>query len=97
MVSRSFGAPVTRGVELAEAVTQFASRGAEKLRAKEAAAGALVVFIATSPFRKQDLSIRVRSRCLWSGRRPTPACWSLRHSQACARSTDAACGTPRLA
>lgn len=39
MVSRSFGAPVTRGVELAEAVTQFASRSAEKLRAKEAAAG----------------------------------------------------------
>lgn len=54
MVSRSFGAPVTRGADLAGAITQFASRAAEKLRAQELAAGEILVFIATSPFWRDD-------------------------------------------
>lgn len=52
MCSRSFGRPITRGFDLATAVTEFASRAAEKLRAQRSAAGALVVFIRTSPFRQ---------------------------------------------
>ncbi len=54
MCSRSFGHPITRGFDLATAVTEFTSRVAEKLRAQESAAGALVVFIRTSPFRPDD-------------------------------------------
>jgi DNA polymerase V len=54
MVSRSFGQPVTRGVDVAGAVTDFASRAAEKLRSQQSAAGAVVVFIRTSPFRADD-------------------------------------------
>lgn len=54
MVSRSFGHPVTRGYDLATAITEFTSRAAEKLRGQEGAAGAVVVFIRTSPFRTED-------------------------------------------
>lgn len=54
MVSRSFGQPVTRGVDVAGAVTEFTSRAAEKLRSQRSAAGAVVVFIRTSPFRADD-------------------------------------------
>ena len=39
---------------LIEVVSQFASRVAEKARQQEAAAGAVHVFITTSPFRKND-------------------------------------------
>lgn len=55
MVSRSFGHAVTRGFDLATAVTEFTSRAAEKLRKQQGAAGAIVVFIRTSPFRADDL------------------------------------------
>jgi len=55
MVSRSFGHVVTRGFNLATAVTEFASRAAEKLRRQQSAAGAIVVFIRTSPFRADDI------------------------------------------
>jgi DNA polymerase V len=54
MVSRSFGEPVLRGVDLAQAVIRFASRAAERLRAQQAAAGIVHVFITTSPFRRDD-------------------------------------------
>lgn len=54
MVSRSFGEPVLLGSDLARAVIRFASRAAERLRAQQAAAGAVLVFIATSPFRRDD-------------------------------------------
>ena len=43
-----------RGIDLAQAVSRFASRAAERLRAQQAAAGAVLVFIATSPFRRDD-------------------------------------------
>lgn len=55
MVSRSFGQAVTKGSDLASAVTEFTSRGAQKLRQQQSTAGALVVFIRTSSFRAQDL------------------------------------------
>ena len=54
MCSRSFGAAVTELTELVEVVSQFAIRVAEKARQQQAAAGAVHVFITTSPHRKQD-------------------------------------------
>jgi len=54
MCSRSFGSAVTALPELVEVVSQFASRVAEKARQQEAAAGAVHVFITTSPFRRHD-------------------------------------------
>jgi DNA polymerase V len=54
MVSRSFGAAVMRGTELASAVSEFVSRAAQKLRRQHSAAGAVVVFIRTSSFRADD-------------------------------------------
>lgn len=50
--TRSFGRPVTELVDLVQAVTEFASRAAEKLRAQQHVAGQIMVFIRTSPFRK---------------------------------------------
>jgi DNA polymerase V len=54
MCSRSFGAPVTDLPSLTEVISQFASRVAEKLRHQQSLAGAVHVFIATSPFRQHD-------------------------------------------
>jgi DNA polymerase V len=54
MCSRSFGTPVTELAALTEVVSQFASRVAEKARYQQSAAGAVHVFITTSPFRKND-------------------------------------------
>ncbi|ABE46855.1 Y-family DNA polymerase [Polaromonas sp. JS666] len=50
--TRSFGHPVTSQHHLAEAVTDFASRAAEKLRKQHSLAGQVLVFIRTSPFRQ---------------------------------------------
>ncbi|WP_088501198.1 Y-family DNA polymerase [Burkholderia ubonensis] len=52
--SRSFGAPVMDEPQLGEALSEFCTRAAERLRAQELSAGRLQVFIQTSPFRKQD-------------------------------------------
>ena len=54
MCSRSFGAPVTELSGLVEVVSQFASRVAEKVRHQQSVAGAVHVFITTSPFRRND-------------------------------------------
>jgi len=54
MCSRSFSSPVTELPALVEAVSLFASRAAEKLRHQHSTAGAVHVFITTSPFRKSD-------------------------------------------
>lgn len=54
MCSRSFGEAVTRGRDLAEALTEFTSRAAVKLRGQHGAAGAVQIFIRTSSFRKDD-------------------------------------------
>lgn len=52
MCSRSFGAPVTTLADLQQAVAVFVSRAAEKLRRQASTAGAVQVFIRTSPFRE---------------------------------------------
>ncbi len=50
--TRSFGHAITELHQLAEAVTEFASRAAQKARRQESAACQVLVFIHTSPFRK---------------------------------------------
>lgn len=50
--TRSFGHPVTGLSDLIEAVTEFACRAAEKLRAQDGKACQVLVFIHTSAFRK---------------------------------------------
>ncbi|SEA52182.1 Y-family DNA polymerase [Acidovorax soli] len=50
--TRSFGRPVEAYGPLVEAVSEFASRAAEKLRSQSSHAGDVLVFIRTSPFRK---------------------------------------------
>ncbi|MCZ8227705.1 MAG: DUF4113 domain-containing protein, partial [Burkholderiaceae bacterium] len=52
--TRSFGTPITELHELIQAVTEFASGAAAKLRLQSGLAGQINVFIHTSPFRKQD-------------------------------------------
>ena len=52
--TRSFGQKVTELCELDQAVTEFASRAAHKLRGQHSQACAVLVFIRTSPFRLQD-------------------------------------------
>jgi DNA polymerase V len=54
MCSRSFGQPILDLGSLIEAVSTFASRGAEKLRRQSGAAGAVMVYLRTNPFRLQD-------------------------------------------
>ena len=49
--TRSFGLPVTELQPLVEAVSEFASRAAEKLRRQGSVASELLVFAHTSPFR----------------------------------------------
>lgn len=53
LVSRSFGGAVTALPELCAAVTRFATRAGEKLRAQGLSAPALTVFIQTDPFDTQ--------------------------------------------
>ncbi|GHD59748.1 hypothetical protein GCM10007350_11420 [Jeongeupia chitinilytica] len=54
MCAGSFGQPVfTRG-ELASALSSYVARAAEKLRKQGSAAGGLMVFIRTNPFRPSD-------------------------------------------
>jgi DNA polymerase V len=50
MCSRSFGQYVHSLADLADAVTTFIGRAAEKLRAQDSLAGAVMVFIRTNPF-----------------------------------------------
>jgi DNA polymerase V len=52
--TRSFGQAVLDLVGLQQAVTEFTSRAAEKLRKQNSLANRVLVFIHTSPFRKND-------------------------------------------
>ena len=52
--TRSFGQPITELADLIEAVSEFASRAAEKLRRQNGKVGQVLTFVHTSPFRKQD-------------------------------------------
>lgn len=58
--TRSFGHPVTELSDLTEAVTEFAGRAAHKLRKQGSLVGQVMVFIRTSPFRKEPQF----SRCM---------------------------------
>ena len=49
--TRSFGQPVSGLAELREAISEFTSRAAEKLRKQKHLAGQMLVFARTSPFR----------------------------------------------
>ncbi len=49
--TRSFGHPVTELPDLIEAISEFASRAAEKLRRQSGLAGQILAFAHTSPFR----------------------------------------------
>lgn len=51
MSSRSFGQPVRDYNSLAESITLYMSRAAEKLRRQQSFAGSVQVYIRTSPFR----------------------------------------------
>ena len=51
--TRSFGHAVTELYDLNEAVTEFASRAAQKVRKQDSVVGQVLVFIRTSPFRKE--------------------------------------------
>jgi DNA polymerase V len=51
--TRSFGQPVSDLPTLQEAVTEFASRAAEKLRTQRSLASQVLVYIRTSPFRQE--------------------------------------------
>jgi DNA polymerase V len=50
--TRSFGHAVTELSGLTEAITEFSSRAAEKVRKQHSLAGDVMVFVRTSPFRK---------------------------------------------
>jgi DNA polymerase V len=52
--TRSFGQTVQHLTDLQEAVSEFVSRAAEKLRKQDSRAAQVLVFIHTSPFRRQD-------------------------------------------
>lgn len=52
--TRSFGAPVRDLAPLIQAISEFASRAAEKLRRQESHTGKVMVFLRTSPFRQRD-------------------------------------------
>jgi DNA polymerase V len=54
LVSRSFGKAIADPAGIVEAVSEFASRAAEKLRHQSSAAGAVGVFFTTSPYRPND-------------------------------------------
>ncbi len=67
MTTRSFGERVTDAEAMREAVSSFAARTAVKLREQHLRTGALMVFIQTSPFNKnepyyQDSAVRTLSR-----------------------------------
>jgi DNA polymerase V len=52
--SRSFGQPVKNRDDLKEAVTLFASRAAEKLRAQKSVAGTIAVTLVTNKYEAQS-------------------------------------------
>lgn len=52
--SRSFGHPVRDYQSLAESITLYMSRAAEKLRKQQSYAGSVYVYIRTSPFKEKD-------------------------------------------
>lgn len=62
--TRSFGHYVTELADLTQAITEFASRAAQKLRQQGSVANQVLVFIRTSPFRPDTQYSRTASRPL---------------------------------
>jgi DNA polymerase V len=54
LVSRSFGTPITDVSGIIEAVSEFTSRAAERLRQQGSVTGAIGIFFMTSAFRSND-------------------------------------------
>ena len=54
LVSRSFGTPIMTVDGILEAVSEFASRAAERLRQQGSVAGSIGIYFMTSPFRPND-------------------------------------------
>ena len=54
MVSRSFGSTVTEYDDLAESVSNFATKAAEKLRQDESVAASVCIYIRTNPFNEKE-------------------------------------------
>lgn len=52
--SRSFSRRITEYTELSQAMAEFCSRAAEKLRRQQSVAGCITIFIRTSPFNPQE-------------------------------------------
>lgn len=69
MVSRSFGERLRRLEDLQAAVTAFASRAGEKLRIQRLKAGAITVFVHTSPF--DETSPRYANSATYEFDKPT--------------------------
>lgn len=72
--TRSFGQPVTEVKPLIEAVSEFTSCAAAKLRRQSGLAGQILVFAHTSPFRQGPhfsksivirCAVRRRTRGIW--------------------------------
>ena len=66
--TRSFGQPVLQLADLREAITEFACRGAEKLRRQNSHAAQVLAFVRTSPFRatpqySQSVIVPLRTPC----------------------------------
>ena len=75
---RSLGHRVVQVRDIVEALTDFTTRAAERLRRQDGCASQVLVFIHTSPFWKQDYQYsRVPSRSLCTGRLRTPTARSL--------------------
>lgn len=53
MSSKSFGRPLTELTDIAEALSSYTARAAEKLRAQNGVAGYLEVFLMTNPFQSE--------------------------------------------
>lgn len=58
LCSRSFGQPIFTEQQLAEAISTYLARAAEKLRQQNSLAGAVGIFIRTNPFRPQEPQYR---------------------------------------
>ena len=54
MVSRSFGSTVTEFDDLAESVSNFATKAAEKLRDDGSVAASVCVYVRTNPFKEDE-------------------------------------------
>ncbi len=77
MVSRSFGQPIVERHHLRQAVADFASQAAEKLRAQHSYASGIMVFVRTNPFNQTDLQY-ANSICLRFPKETDNTAWILK-------------------